>query len=362
MENKIITTKLNILNFNKAYEAPAYKYNKSLNFIEWGKDNKYPEYLLNLYNNYGAALHKHIINKKVKLMAGQGFDPVTDASLTQFLDDNKVAFEVRKAALDYEIFNGFAIEVVWNNEGTAYTSFQHIPFHKLRLGFENEDIIFPHVWFSQDWSKYKKEEGTPQLIRQFNPLLRTGKQVYFYSEYNPSADGLYPICGYSTGCNWIELSWEISKFHLNQVKQGYAPSFLLNFSTGIPSEEEQDMFFKEFKRNFEGAENAGKIILTYSDGTDQKPELIPIQLNDSDERFVMLMEQIDNGVVASHEIPPQLVLLQPGKLGSTEERVELSIEFQKDYISPRQTQMEEIVNDILGVVYNEDVKLKKAIV
>jgi hypothetical protein len=54
--------------------------------------------------------------------------------------------------------------------------------------------------------------------------------------------------------------------------------------------------------------------------------------------------------------------LQPGKLGSTEERVELSIEFQKDYISPRQTQMEEIVNDILGVVYNEDVKLKKSIV
>ena len=57
-----------------------------------------------------------------------------------------------------------------------------------------------------------------------------------------------------------------------------------------------------------------------------------------------------------------MVILQPGKLGNTQERVELSIEFQRDYVSPRQTQMEEVLNEILGTIYQEDVILKKAIV
>jgi len=56
----------------------------------------------------------------------------------------------------------------------------------------------------------------------------------------------------------------------------------LNFATGIPTIDEQNQFFREFQRNFKGAENAGKIMITYSDGGDQKPEMIPIQLNDSD--------------------------------------------------------------------------------
>ena len=108
----------------------------------------------------------------------------------------------------------------------------------------------------------------PEMIREFNPYVKQGKQIYYYSEYNPDSDGLYPIVGYSTSVNWIEMDYEISKFHLNQVKQGYSPSFILNFATGIPTEEEQDQFFREFKRNYSGAENSGKIIITYSEGAD----------------------------------------------------------------------------------------------
>jgi hypothetical protein len=353
-------TPLKIFQFNKAYVAPEYKYNASLGIVEWGKENKYPLYILDLYNNYGSTTHKSIVNKKTKLISGQGFEDILSPELKAFIKVNKLENETKKATLDYELFNGFAFEIIWNNEGSAITSVKHMPFHKLRIGIHNDKIKFDHYWFSQDWSQYKKEEYTPQLLREFNPLIKQGKQLYYYSEYNPSSDGIYPIVGYSTSINWIEMDYEISKFHLNQVKQGYAPSFLLNFSTGIPTEEEQDVFFKEFKRNFSGTENAGKIILTYSEGTDQKPELIPIQLNDSDERFIMLMDQIENNIVRGAEIPPQLVILTPGKLGSVDERTELLQEFQASYITPRQENVEAVLNEILSLnKYNEEVKLKE---
>jgi hypothetical protein len=348
-----------VFTFNEAYQAPEYKYNKNRGFVEWGNKNVYPTYILDLYNNYGSTTHKSIINKKVKLISGQGLEDVVSPELATFIKSNKLNQEIKKATLDYELYNGFSFEIIWNNEGTSISSVKHIPYHKVRIGIESEEVPFNHYWFSNDWSQYRKAEYEPELIRAFNSLVKQGKQLYFYTEYNPACDGLYPIPGYSTTMNWVEMDYEISKFHLNQVKQGYSPSFILNFSTGIPTAEEQDLFYKEFKRSYSGTENSGKIILTYSEGQEGKPELIPIQLNDSDDRFLMLAEQIETNIVKGHEIPPQMIILTPGKLSSTDERKELSLEFQKDYISPRQTQIEDVLNDIL-VTFGEEVKLKKS--
>jgi hypothetical protein len=254
--------------------------------------------------------------------------------------------------------HNFSFEVIWNNEGTKIVSMQHIPYHKLRLGIQGDEISFAHLWFSNDWMQYKKEGYEPEMIRMFNPNLRTGKQIYWYSEYNPQTDGLYPIPGYSTTMNWIEMDYQVSVFHLNQLKQGYSPSFILNFATGIPSEEEQDVFFKEFKKNFSGAQNSGKIILTYSEGIEQKPELTAIQLNDSDERFIMLQDMTEKNIVMGHEVPAAMVILTPGKLGSTEERAELMIEFQDSYVTPRQENVEEVINEILSTSFNEEITLQ----
>jgi hypothetical protein len=102
----------------------------------------------------------------------------------------------------------------------------------------------------------------------------------------------------------------------------------------------------------------GKIIITYSE-TEGGVELIPVQLNDSDDRFIALNEQIQENIVMASEIPPQLIILTPGKLGSTDERVELQKEFQDFYITPRQETIERVLNEILSQQYTEDVRLKE---
>jgi hypothetical protein len=350
---------IKIFKFNEAYEAPTYKYNKSSNFVEWGKDNNYPAYILNLYNNYGSTTHKSVINKKVKMIAGNGLSTINDDSLAAFVDNNGLEEELKRVALDYELFNGFAFEIIWDNAGEKIVSIAHMPLNKLRIGIQTDEIDKPYFWFSNDWIKYKKDEYSPMFITSFDGVNKSGKQIVYFSEYNPSCDGLYPIPGYSTSINWIEMDYQISKFHLNQVKQGYSPSFMLNFATGIPTEEEQDGFFREFKKNFAGSENAGKIIMTYSEGKEQAPELTKVDLNDSDKRFNLLKEQIDDNIVRGAEIPPQLVILTPGKLGSTDERQELMAEFQDAYISQRQNTIERVLNDVLFAGgFKEDITLQ----
>jgi len=332
-----------IYSFNEAYVAPTYKVNVASGFLEWGIDNNYPFYLLNLYNNYGSSTHKSIINKKTRLAVGFGFEDILDNRLQEFVDKNRLEKQMRAIEIDFEIFNGFCFEIIWNNEGSNFTM-KHVPIHKIRIGIENKEIDHSHFWFSHDWTQYKKEDYKPEYIKAYDPSIRTGRQLIYYTEANPQQEGLYPIPGYSTTMNWIELDYEISTFHLNQVKQGFAPSFILNFATGIPSIEEMDDFYRDFKRNYSSAQNAGKIIITYSEGQEQAPQLTPIQLNDSDERFIMLQDMVEKNIVMGHEIPPQLVILTPGKLGSTTERQELLAEFQSYYITPRQQQLEEVVN------------------
>ena len=350
-----------IFNFNEAIEPPTYIYNEKRNIVEWGKTNLYPQELLEMYNYKGSSIHKAIINKKQKMVSGNGFKPITDPQLQQFIKKHKLEGEVKKASLDYELYNGYAFEIIWNKEGNDYASFKHIPFQKVRVGIEDEDLPFKHYWISTDWSQYrsKREEYKPQYIRAYNPLVKTGRQLYYYCEYNPEVE-YYPIAGYSTTLNWISADFEISRFHLNQLRQGYQPSFILNFATGIPSEEEMDDYYKDFKRNYSGTENGGKIIITYSEGQDGKPELIPVQLNDSDERFLMLKDLITENIVLGHEIPVQLLLLVPGKLGSTDERIELLQDFQSTYIGPRQNNIEDSLNELLSNVgYTEQIQLRE---
>lgn len=353
--------KIKIFNFNESYVPPTYKYDTKLGIVTWGDDNLYPQYLLSLYNNNGSVMHKSIVNKKIRLISGKAFKEVKNQQLIDFIDNNDLAEHVKRATTDYELFNTFAFEVIWSNDGKSIASMQHLPAHKIRKGIVTDEIKYEHIWYSNNWKDIKKEENVPVMIPVYNPAKPSGKQVFMFSEYNPETDGVYSIPVYSNGSamNYIELDYEISVFHLNQVKQGYSPSFILNFATGIPTDEEMDENLKDFNKNYKGTANSGKIIFTYSEGSDGKPELTPIVLNDSDERFIMLQEMTDKSIITAHEIPQALVSLIAGKLGSTTERKELMEEFQQSFITPRQESIESVLNEILSNNnYNEELLLQ----
>jgi hypothetical protein len=350
---------LRVINFNEAYEPPVNKYNVGKGFVEWGDKNNYPNKTFEMYNYTGSSTSKSIINKKNSLITGQGFQPIKDQRLKDFVDKMKLEQTTSRIGLDYEIINGYAIEVIWSKDGTTIASMKHIPIHKLRRGIETEEIPYPHFLFSHDWEQARKNEFRPSPIREWNPFVKQGKQIYVYYEYNPFVD-VYPVESYSNCMNWIELDYEVSKFHINQLKQGYHPSFIFNFATGIPTEEEMDDFNRDFEARFKGTDNAGNFFLTFSEGTEQAPQLTPIQLNDSDDRFAMLIEQSEIQIARGHEIPPQMVVLTPGKLSSTDERMELLKEFQLTYITPRQRNIEGVLNEILSASgYTEKLKLSE---
>jgi len=358
-ENKTIPLK--IFNFDMSIEPPINKFTKSgqYRFLSWGETNLFPDLLLSLYEAKGSPLHKSCINKKVKLSAGFGLKDIISPELLSYVEETDLELLFRFLSRDFEIFNGFSFEVIPNREGTK-AKLHYVPIHTLRFGLdETGKEVSDYMWFSKNWAEFKKKEYEPQYIKRYEPGIRNEKTIYYYTE--PNANGLdyYPSPSYSTGLNYINLDYEISQYHKNSLAQGFQPSFMMYFGTGQPEKEEQDIFYREFMRNFQGSRNAGKILLSWGSGSEEKPEMIKIDNAVNDDRFILLRETIEQAICQSAEIPPQLVLLSPGSLGSQSERQDLLAEFQLYYIEDRQRQLEKCVNGVLKTMgFTEKVELK----
>jgi hypothetical protein len=289
------------------------------------------------------------------MIAGFGYKPITDVKLNDWAKRNNLERLMLYLAKDFMIYGGFAVEIIWNREGTSF-DLKYLPIHTLRIGLKEDENEKDYYWYSKDWGQYKKEEYHPEYIKQFDPKDRTGRQALYYIEPNPASTDLYPIPDYSSAINYIDLDYQVGVYHINQVRQGYQPSYILNFSTGIPSIDEQNQFFRSFQNNFMGAQNSGKIMITYSDGGDQKPEILAVPDNGSDERFIMLQDMVEKQITQAHEMPIALISVVPGSLGSQDERKELMAEFQTYYIAIKQNQMEEAINGILETIgYTEKI-------
>ncbi len=355
-------TRVKVISFDVGYTAPVNKVNKGLGIAEWGTKtedfgkNLYPEFPLSLYNDGGSPTHKACIDKKIRFACGNGFKKVKDKKLEDFMKLMKFNRVTKEAFNSYEVFNGFAFEIVWDRAGENWTSFKAIPLQKLRLGIESAEIPYPHYWFSNNWADHKKEMYAPEMIPAYDSNDRTGKRLVYYSEFNLANDFGYPTPTYSNSFNFISIEAEFGRFQFNNLANGYAPDFLLNIATGIPGPEEQDDFFEDFKAQMGNRGRANKIIITYSDGSDGKSELTTIQGNDSDKRFQEPLNSSVEMIARGHSIPPQLVIMSDGLFG--QDRDGIMAEFQEDYVASRQHAMEEVLNDLLADLgYTEEIKL-----
>lgn len=336
-----------VLNFAKGQEKPEFKINRNNKWIDYGEDNLYPQYLLDVFHNRSNK-HKAIINKKVDMTVGSGIKEPATAELQKFIKNVWSEKDIEEISVridfDFEIMNGFSLLVRWNKEGSKVVALDYLPFHKCRLSpCEN------YVLVSRDWKNVRKAENKPIEYMRFDPMKAAEEptQVFYYVEETNGVD-YYPLPYYSSTLTWIELDYEVGNFHLSSVRNGFMPGFILNFATGIPTMEEMETAYKEFEKKYTGTDNAGKFILTFSEGVEQKPTLEPISLNDSDERFIMLHKEMRDEIFIGHSVTnPQLFGIRvPGELGGKDELLESLAIFESTYIENRRRVIEKQLNKI----------------
>ena len=118
---------------------------------------------------------------------------------------------------------------------------------------------------------------------------------------------------------------------------------------GVPSEEEMKKFKHKLEDQYSGSANSSKVLLTLSEDESQIPVITPLTLNDSDERYKDLANQVKEQIIIGHRASSTVVgVATAGKLGTSNEVIEAEAMFQHNVIDQYQYLLENHFNRLMN--------------
>ena len=332
------------------HKVPEFVERKWRDIIAYGIDNDYPYYLLDLYRR--SAKHNAIVNGKVNYVLGKGWASENETPEAKaFIDSptfpnryDDLNDLTQKSVLDLEIYNGFALKITWDKAGQKIARMEHIEFHKVRANKTETEFVVAE-WHDEYGNNVMPPRNKWEVLTPFDPNNRKGSQMFYYRVYSPGCR-VYPLPEYLGGTAYIELDVEIANFHNNNIKNNFWASAIINFPSGIPSEEEGGEIERQVKRKFSGSDNAGRFIVNFSDGQDNKPEIMRLTPDDLDKQFDILNKTVRDEIFVAHRVTSPMLfgVRTEGQLGGRSEIVESYEMFKATYIEQRVKQVERQYN------------------
>jgi hypothetical protein len=340
-------------------EAPEFKTVNNKEYILYGVKNDFPTILKDMMNT--SSLHSAILKKKADMSAGKGFEA---ASLEQknFINNvngsetlNEIVY---KNAYDLALYGGYCFLATWSKDKKSIARIQYIDWSKVRKVKELEDdsevairqtegVEFYQI--SSDWTQERKEKYKPEIVQGFSTQYNdVATQLVYVPMYRPGSEDVYPLPDYQACSTYIALDTEIASWHLNSVKNGFTPSMMINL-VGVPSDEEMKQFQRKLEDQYSGSANSSKVILTLSEDESQIPIITPLTLNDSDERYKDLANQVKEQIIIGHRASSTVVgVATAGKLGTSNEVIEAEAMFQHNVIDQYQYLLETHYNRLMN--------------
>tara|TARA_B110000305_G_scaffold189139_1_gene211051 strand:+ start:644 stop:1891 length:1248 start_codon:yes stop_codon:yes gene_type:complete len=297
-------------------------------YMKFGADNQYPEYLISLYNQ--SSTHASCINAIVQAVTGEGL-------ITEDEDILKVANRegeswndiFGKVALDYKLFGGYALEVIYSRDRSKIAEVYHVDFSHVRAIEKDDRNKIPGFYISNEWKpiwNYNIEQDDKELpqLPAFNLQKRADepKQLLYHNPYRPGQQ-YYPLPDYVAGSKVIDLDQEVDNFHISNIRNGLAPSLAITTFTNA-NDEERQAIENMLRLQYEGTSNAGNML--YMDVADPtlKPDITPIPQNGADDYYTTLNDVVSQKILTSHRItsPALLGIKENTGLGNNAEELE----------------------------------------
>ena len=296
---------LRVVNFS-AYTSPKIVEQKNREWVSYGEDNNYFQYLIDRYN--GSPTNNAIINGISEMIYGKGLDATDSNRKPDEYAQMKSLFSkdcVRKLAYDLKLMGGCAMQVIYSKDHSRIVQVEHFPVETLRAEKCNDDGDIEAYYYMADWTKLKPSDK-PMRIPAFG-FSKEGVEILYVKPYRAGFYYYSPV-DYQGGLQYAELEEEISNYHLNNIMNGLAPSMLINFNNGVPNEEERSLIEQRIYQKFSGSSNAGKFILAFNDNADTAASIEPVQLSDAHNQYQFLSDESMRKIMVSHRVVSPMLL------------------------------------------------------
>ena len=267
--------KLKFSNIAKSTTDRVYiKEEKGKDYVKFGQYNSFPEQLIELYNN--SSIHNTCVNAIVDGIVGEGLIAEPEYVLEKANRDGETWNSLfKKVAQDYKLYGGFSLEVIWNKARTAIAEVYHIDYSFLRAKEKDYRGKIPGYYVSDEWATEYKYTGKSVEDLPYLPVYNEytnetePRQVYVYNPYRPGMK-YYPLPDYVGALRVIDLDTEVDNFHINNIKNGLAPSLAITTFTNA-DEEEREAIERMLQLQYAGSSNAGSLMYIDVDSPENTP-------------------------------------------------------------------------------------------
>jgi hypothetical protein len=300
------SSKVHVVNFS-SYTTPVVKEVQGKDYVEYGDNNDYFGYLIDRYN--GSPTNNAILNSLMDMTFGKGLDATDSAKKPSEYAAMRGLFTkacLQKVVADYVMMGQCSFQVVYSQDHNTIVEVQHIPVETLRAARCNEDGEVEAYYYAKDWNAVSSRKETAVRIPAFG-TSREGLEILYIKPYRAGFYYYSPV-DYQGGLPYAELEEEIANYHINNIQNGLAPSMLINFNNGVPSEEERRSIEQQIATKFSGSSNSGKFILAFNDNKELAATVDPVQLSDAADQYQFLSSEATQKILVSHRIVSPMLL------------------------------------------------------
>lgn len=332
--------------------SPVEKVLAGRDIVEWGTRNAYPDYLLDLYNNVPTL--RSIINGNIDYVAG---DDVTIMPLQEEFTNQEmnrrgdtIREQVKDIAKDFEIYGGFALQVIRNLAGEVAEVY-YIDMRYLRTNKEGDVFYYSEKWGKSsrtdmvvypaflpkiEWEKLSDEERN-----------RHASSILFVKNVHTQ---VYPAPLYAASVKACEIERLIDEFHLSDINNHFVSSAIINFNNGDPGQEIKSEIERGFNEKFCGASNGGRVAFSWNPNKESATDIVEFKMEDFGERYKALSQHSRTQIFTSFRAIPLLFgLISEANTGFSTEEFEQSFKlYNRTQIQPVQRMICDAYDKIYG--------------
>ena len=330
-----------------AYEQPTITESKREDWVEFGDDNNYYQFLIDCYTN--STTQNAIINNTNRLVYGKGLS-ASDASKKPNEYAAMMALFSKKCTRhlvsDLKLLGQCAMQVIYTKDRKKIAQVEHIPVQLLRAEKCNEEGKVEAYYYSDDWTDTKNYK--PQRIPAFG-CSKEPIEIYFVKPYSVGLK-YYALPDYIGCLPYCTLEESISEYLINEVNNGFSSRSVINFNNGQPSDEQQRLIKSKVLNQLTGT-NGEKVIVSFNNNAESKTTVDAMPVNDAPDLYATLAEECLRKIMLGNNVTSPLlfgIASSNGFSSNADELKDSFILFDNMVIRPMQELLLDAFDEILA--------------
>ena len=156
---------------------------------------------------------------------------------------------------------------------------------------------------------------------------------------------------------YVDRDWEteVDNFHINNIKNGLAPSLAITTFTNA-DEEEREAIERMLQVQYAVSNNAGSLMYIDVDSPENAPQIVPIPQNGADGYYTNVNDMVTQKILTAHRITSPMILgiKTAGQLSGREETLDAYLLLVNTVIRPYQQDILSVFETLLEEKYPEE--------